>query len=313
MTRGNTHKIGSGGIMAGFLSLSLLALTLILGMIFANEGAEYVKDGMRLAVGCVIPSSFPFMILSDIYVAYGRPENIVALRWGFTRLFGIPASGLGAFICGNLGGFPIGAKMCAELYAAGRLEGSDAERLIALSNNPSFAFVVGGVGVGMFGDIRLGFLLYSSILISTVFCGIITRKKVCEFDFTEDIKRQNYNFVESVKRTGASSISIIAFISTFSVLCGTIKKRVKNALILYPVFALFEVTNAVNEASSTGSFSPMQRLVLCAFALGFGGVSVGMQSAIFTSSVGLKMRKYYLIKLLSGVLSASIVSLLYLI
>lgn len=313
MTIGRLRKTGSDRKSSGFLSLMLLSLTLLLGMIFASEGAEYVKDGMRLAVGCVIPSSFPFMILSDIYVAYGRPENIGVLRWAFTKLFGMPASGLGAFICGNLGGFPIGAKMCAELYTAGRLERSEAERLIALSNNPSFAFVVGGVGIGMLGDIGLGFLLYFSILTSTVICGIIARGKTTDFDFIKDINRQNYNFVESVKRSGTSCVSIIAFISTFSVICGIIKNRVKNALILYPFFALCEVTNAVDLTVATIGFSLAERLALCAFALGFGGVSVGMQSAIFTSSTGLKMRKYYLIKLLSGMLSASIASLIFLI
>ena len=58
-----------------------------------------------------------------------------------------------------------------------------------------------------------------------------------------------------------------------------------------------------NEAFSggvLGSFSD----VFAAFSLGFGGLSVMLQSAAFVSEFGLKMRGYLPTKLLQGVISA---------
>ena len=52
-------------------SIFLLALTLAFGLTLSKEVGEYVKEGLELAVGYVIPTSFPFMIISDIYVSYG--------------------------------------------------------------------------------------------------------------------------------------------------------------------------------------------------------------------------------------------------
>jgi hypothetical protein len=310
MTNG---KFKTGSLKAGaatIISLILLILTLWFGIYLSGEVAAYVKDGMLLAVGCVIPSSFPFMLISDAYIAYGRPERIRPLGRIFTALFGLDPRALSAFICGNVGGFPIGAKMAADMYLENEISREDAERLAALSNNPSSAFVIGGVGLGIYGEAGVGIMLLLSVYIATVLSGIVTRRNRAFSRIQSDNNRQNYSFVESTKRAGLTSVSIISFISVFSVALGIIKKRVKYAFILYPVYSLLEVTNAVGGFSSLGIFPPTLRLAACAFSLGFGGFSVGMQSSVFASSRGLKMKKYYSIKLLEGILAGSIASLL---
>ena len=293
-------------------SILILLPVLIFGLFLSAETVEYVKEGINLAIGCVIPSSFPFMIISDMYVAYGKPENIRLLRKAFCSLLGFSPEALSPFICGNLGGFPIGAKMVSNLYCSGMLSKKEAERLLPLCNNPSCAFIVGGVGLGIYGDVRLGFLLLSAVFISTVTCGIITRTNYNKNDFSKSNLEQNCNFVESVKRAGISSISIISFISIFSALTGIIKKHIKRPSLQCLIFSILEVTNATKSFSDLAEFSPSLSLSLSAFALGFGGISVGMQSSVFTSPAGLGMRKYYLIKLLQGLVSMGIVSLFFL-
>ena len=311
MTNTTMHEKSTPRWRAKIISVSLLLLTLGFGLTASAEAAEYVKEGMKLAVGCVIPSSFPFMIISDLYAIYGRPENIPLIGALIRGLLGIPSAGLSAFICGNVGGFPIGAKMCADAYSAGALTKEDAERLMPLSNNPSSAFVIGGVGAGMWKDLRIGFILLVSVILSTALCGTITRGIVSKKIIYDNNIRQNYSFVDSVKRSGTSCIGIISFISIFSVLLGIIKKRVKYAPLLYVIFTLSEVTNATSSFSNTGTFPMQIRLSLTAFSLGFGGLCVGLQSAYFASMSGLSMKKYYAIKLLEGIVSASIAPLLF--
>lgn len=294
-------------------SVIFLVITLSFGLTMSAEIGEYVKEGLGLAVKYVIPTSFPFMIVSDVYVCYGKPENIRILRNAFCSLFGFSPHCLATFICGNVVGFPIGAKMCADLYASGTVRADEAERLIPLSSNPSCAFVIGGVGMGIWGDIRVGLFLLVSIYSATVLCGIITRSKRKNGVLNASNVNNSYDFVTSVKNSGQSSISIISFISAFSVINGLLKKRINNALILHAFSAFSEVTNAIKLYATSGVFTKEGSLILSAFALGFGGACVGLQSSAFTSVVGLKMKKYYLIKLLEGVLSAGIFSILYMI
>ena len=294
-------------------SIFLLALTLSFGLTMSKEVGEYVKEGLELAVRYVIPTSFPFMIVSDIYVSYGRPENIRILKGAFCSLFGFSPYCLAPFICGNVVGFPIGAKMCADCYRSGVITKEEAERLIPLSSNPSCAFVIGGVGMGIWGEMKVGLLLLISIYSATMLCGIITRTKIKNGTLNAVNVNNSYDFIASVKNSGLSSISIISFISAFSVLNGLVSKRIKSTLVLYAFSALSEVTNAMKFYAAPGTLPKGFALVLSAFSLGFGGVCVGLQSSAFTSQEGLKMRKYYLIKLLEGVLSAGVFSILYMI
>ena len=292
-------------------ALSMLTVTVIYGLFLSKESADYVKEGLRLAVGCVIPSSFPFMIISDWYVAYGAPENMRVLSRIISKLLSISPSGLGAFICGNVGGFPIGAKMCADAYSSGRIKRGEAERLMPLSNNPSCAFIIGGVGIGMWGDMKVGILLFASVLLSTVTCALIFHSECSKTVFNDEKIEQNYIFVDSVKSAGMNCVGIISFICIFSVLSGIIKKRVKNALLLTLIFSFLEVTNAVNTASELLVIPTSLGITACGFALGFGGLCVGMQSSLFASRVGLGMKKYYLIKLFEGLISASYATLIF--
>ncbi len=203
--------------------------------------------------------------------------------------------------------------MCSDCYCSGAITKEEAERLIPLSSNPSCAFVVGGVGMGIWGDIKIGLLLLLSIYLATLLCGIITRVK--KQNDTLNIKNVNnsYDFVASIRNSGLGSVSIISFISAFSVINGLINNRIKNRLVLYVFSAFSEVTNAIKLYANSTFLPTNFSLILSAFALGFGGVCVGLQSAAFTSRVGLKLKKYYMIKLLEGVLTAGIFSILYMI
>lgn len=292
-------------------SVLLLIATLVFGIAISAEAGEYVIEGIDLAVKYVIPSALPFMIISDLYMHYGHPEDIRSLAITLKHILGFSEASVAPFICGNIGGFPIGAKLTADAYKFGKIPKGEAERLIALSNNPSCAFIIGGVGMGIFGNVDIGIKLLLALWSATVLCGFLTKSKITKNDFPRHNAKQNYNFVTSVKESGLSLVSIISFISIFSCISGIVKKHVRYAPLFYTISAFLEVTNAVKCFSEAELFAPLFRMSLVAFSLGFGGVSVAMQSSLFASSAGLSMKKYYLIKLLEGLLCATFFTLLY--
>lgn len=292
-------------------SLLLLAATVTLGILFSGEMSKYVSEGLVLAVRCVIPSSFPFMIISDFYVNYGGREAPGRIGRAVCYALGIPPCLLGAFVCGNVGGFPIGAKIASETYKKYGLDKRVVERVIPLSSNPSSAFIIGGVGLGMYKDVKVGAVLLIAVYSSMLLCAIITRGALSIFDFTSENTRQKYNFVASVKQSGSSCVTLIAFISAFSVAVGMVKNHVKSVYLSMPIICVLEVTNALKIFADFPAFDLSVRLMLSGFALGFGGLSVMMQSYSFLEGSGLGIRKYLSIKLLQGLLCASISFLLY--
>jgi hypothetical protein len=114
-----------------------------------------------------------------------------------------------------------------------------------------------------------------------------------------------------VKKSGMNSIGIISFITIFSVINGLFDLYIKYKPVAYALSAVCEVTNAIRIYAGSDVLPFKFKLILSAFSLGFGGACVGLQSSVFTAEAGLGMKRYYLTKVLLGVLAASIFSILY--
>lgn len=282
------------------LLLPFLTICLVLYAIFLSDKlGKFVIDGLMLTVNCVLPTGLPFMIISDLYrsLAYSNSGGI--LEKIFERVFGMPRAALGCFLCGNICGFPIGAMGVGDLYKNGMIDKKRAERLIPISNNPSLSFIVGGVGLGMYKDIKAGILLAASVQLSAVITGLILREKRCKIEKNDYYSCQKFDFVASVKRSGLAFVSIASFITVFSVIAGALEIFLPEQI--KPIVALFlEVTRGARFFSSYGVSIPLS-ISLCAFTLTFGGISVLMQSMALLNDLDIKFTPYVFIKFLQGI------------
>lgn len=300
---GALRRFTVGWIWAAVSPILLLAVVFF-ALFLSTEAAEYAISGMTLAVTAVIPSAFPSMLLCDLYRRFGYPEKIPFFGRVFRWLFGINSRGLRAFVLGNLCGFPTGAREVGAAYSEGVISREEAELLLPLSTNPSPAFIIGAVGGALLGDTGRGGMLLLCVMLSSVVVGVVYRKKRCEYSFSPVVFGQSYSIVESIRSSGAACITVISFISAFSVALGFIKKYVNFLPLKCLLFGVLEATGGVNFFIKEFEFSPAFSGALVAFSLGFGGVSVMLQSAALASDFGLKIRGYFKIKLTQGIIAA---------
>ncbi len=283
---------------------------IILALFVSKDASVMVKDGMRLAALCVIPSSFSFMILSDFYTQYGKPERIRVLSIIFTSVFGIDASGLGAFVCGNLSGFPIGMKMSADLSERKILDSDEATLLSAISNNPSIPFILGAVGEGMYGSRKIGLILLFSLYLSVLLTGLIfRRRKKRALTPAYESDAPSFNLVESISNAATSSVCIGGFIMFFSVVVGLLQNSKVPIIAKNIISSFVEITNAAKHLSVSFRSLPIISIAITGFAVGFGGLSVILQSAYFCSGSNIKVKKHVFIKLTEGLICAIISAL----
>ena len=81
------------GLQVPFLLLLLLMIP------FYGEAMRIgVVRGIRLCVSTVIPSVFPFMILSSVMIGYSVFDRMDFLSRPFEKLFHVGKSGLPAFL-----------------------------------------------------------------------------------------------------------------------------------------------------------------------------------------------------------------------
>ena len=172
MTENIKSKLSAGQVIFSLCALASLALAFI----FSEVLLESMKRGMKLCISSVIPSLFPFAVLSELTVRSGAADGIARLFGGaFERLFGVRREGAIALILGIICGFPIGTRSALSLYERGSLSRDELERLLCFCNGPSPAFLIGGIGTSLFGSRELGILLFAAELISCFAVGILLR------------------------------------------------------------------------------------------------------------------------------------------
>jgi len=254
---------------------TLAALLATAALIFrADEMREAFISGTRLAVCTVLPSVFPFMILSDMLSSSGmRLDGAVGRR--LRRLLRMNGESLSVLTLGLICGFPICARTASAAYADGRMDKSGCELICATASNPSAVFTISTVGA-LFGDMRIGALSYVCVALSSIFTTVFHRP--CEENtlISRYNSRQKFNFVSSTKSAGLSSITVSSFIIVFSVILSLLKPLTKNATITALVSCPLEIGNTVF-ALTSAPLEPHIRLCLLGFSLGFSGLSALMQ------------------------------------
>ncbi len=295
------------------VSLIIFILSLCLIFHFSPKISSEVKKGLELCFAVIIPSVFPFTVLSDIMLSFMRFEEIGALRRAFFRIFKINGYALSAFLIGLISGFPIGVKIARELYLSGKISKNECERLIGFSNNAGPAFVISGIGFALLGSAKLGVFLYLVSMLSSVTVGFFSRFFATYEEEKAHQSEISFSFASSIKNATYSTVSICGFISFFSVVTGFISYALKNKNLVALFTSFLEIGNAANFIAKESTLPLPIKLSLLAFAISFSGLSVHMQAKSFLLDTDISMRKYYIMKIFSGSLSAVTVSLTYII
>ena len=155
-------------IMCGFILLLLVKNP--------SVAVGSVRSGMELCAKRLIPSLFPFMIVSELIIRSDLSQAIGKLISPISRkLFGMSGEAGCAFILGSLLGFPIGAVMGNKLYERGRLCHTELCRLLCFSSNPGAAFTIITLGAEHLGSLSCGVLLYLSTCGTAILIGVISK------------------------------------------------------------------------------------------------------------------------------------------
>ena len=316
------------------LGVGLLWATLAL-VLWPEQAMEAMRDGIKLCGNVILPSLFPFFVLSSLVVELGMSRYLGRLLEPvMAPLFYVNGNCAAALALGFVGGYPVGARTAIQIYENGQCSRTEAERMLAFCNNSGPAFILGVVGAGVFGNGMAGLLLYLTHLMASLCVGVLfrfykpgdrpqtRRARTAQFQASSFPKA----IINSVTGSLQSTLNICAFILFFTVClrilayAGILRTlgRVLS-LLLAPLgmsqtwaerllTGLVEVSSGVSSLTD-GSLSG--RLSMAAFMLGWAGVSVHCQVLAFLGDSGLSVKTYVSGKLLHGGISALLTNLLF--
>lgn len=155
-----------------FISL-LFILCLIL---YSDVAVKAALKGINLWFTIVFPSLFPFFAASEILNSTGFVKFSGALLEPAMRpLFRVPGCGAFALAMGISSGYPVGAKITSELRSKGMITKTEAERLLAFTNNSGPLFIIGAVATGMYNMPQLGIFLWVCHILAGITTGVLFR------------------------------------------------------------------------------------------------------------------------------------------
>lgn len=303
MSGARKRRLGRTLISFGFVFLLSLFLK------NAELAIIQVKEGIRLSLESVIPSLFPFMIISELIVKCGIADVLSKpLARIANLLFGISGKGATVFFIGAICGFPLGARSAVQLYDNGEIDKKELSALMDFSNNPSSAFVISAVGVSLFGSRRLGALLYLTTIMSAVSIGVIRgfslRKREGRLDTNKPILRglALKDFTEAVTGSALGVINVCAFVTFFSVVSGAVGAALEAlrapATIRAVFFSLLEMTSGAAASAGVGG---RLGVLIVAFCLGWSGLSVHCQ-VLSLCGERIRAARYLASKFIQGML-----------
>ncbi|MDR0838123.1 MAG: sporulation protein [Oscillospiraceae bacterium] len=317
------------------LVLAALTVAVIALVVFPKESVAAAKDGLALCGNVIVPSLFPFFVLSSLIVETGVTRYLGrALEPVMRPLFNVSGSCVAAFALGFIGGYPVGAKTVIALYENGSCTKAEAERLLSFCNNSGPAFIFGVVGAGVFSSGRIGLLLYLAHTLASITVGILFRgwgrrnpRAGSRPASTQRPKGLAAAFTDSVKSSFQSTVNICGFVIFFTVfikmlfISGAIPSlaallgRAFDPLGFSEKWAERLLTGFIEISSGVWTLKGVEgqltgSVAMAAFMLGWAGLSVHSQVLSFIGESGLSVKTYIMGKFLQGVLSAALVFLL---
>lgn len=324
-------------IKQNILALFFLAFCASL-LLFSSSNLPAVKKGLSLWANSVVPSLFPFFVATELLMntnfvyILGRILNKI-----MKPLFNIRGEGSFCFLMGLISGYPVGAKIACDFRKTNICTKEECERLLSFTNNSGPLFIVGSVGISMFGNSMIGLLLLITHILACITVGIIFRFWKCKnnssnsnlssyskYDVTKNVSFSNLG--EILGKSISNSISTILIIGGFVVIFSSIISILKASgflnniiLIFTPIFnilnidssfisgiftGILEITNGINLIASIHIKRISINIIITSFLLGFGGISVLLQVWSIIAKTDLSIKSYLYGKLLQGFLAA---------
>lgn len=159
------------------LLMAFVVIAIILCLFaFPHAGLQAALRGVSIWWDVLFPALFPFFVISEIMLGFGIVHFFGTLLDPMMRpVFRIP--GIGGFVVamGFAAGYPVGAKLTAQLWSQKLVNREEGERLVAFTTSSDPIFLIGAVSIGFFHDASLAIILAVAHYGGSLMIGLLMR------------------------------------------------------------------------------------------------------------------------------------------
>ena len=257
----------------------------------AHDGAE---TGVQLFVQALLPYLLPYIILTQ-WLLKLPPSAKKTPSW---------IRYVKAYTLGSFGGFPVGAVTVSEMKRNGQLSAYESSLLLAACHAPGPMFIVGYVGLELFGNTLAGWKLLIAIhaanILFFLLILVLMKRRPEPINQTYSIQSSPQSrapLLDSFKESSSIIIlvatTVVFFSSLGSVLTQVIQAiaSVEMGIVKTAVLSIFEMTSGVQSAAQHFYGSPIFPYLIAAI-LSINGLSIHMQVFVIARSAELSLKPY---------------------
>ena len=284
-------------LMVGFLVLMLC---------FPTETFQGATNGLLLWFQTILPTLLPFIILSNILIQTNCVYYISrTVKPVLQKLFRISDEACYAVLIGFLCGYPMGAKVIADLITTERISRNEGQYLLSFCNNTSPMFIISYIVIQHFKNKSMLLGTLAILFLSPILCSFIFRifyrckswnpsnlyvKKQVHFNF-QIFDNAIMNGFETITKVGG-------YIILFSILF-TLGSKLPITFSL-PVL---EISNGISLIMKLSS----DFIITYPYVLGltsFGGLCAIAQTNSMIQETGLRIFPYIIQKLITALVTS---------
>ena len=269
-------------------TISIIALfAAILILIFDSKTAILgAREGLTLCSYTVIPSLFPFLVLSILLTDVLSGSSLRLFK-PIGKLCKMPEGSESLILIGLLGGYPVGAKSIFDSWKRGKISKNDALRCLGFCNNAGPAFIFGMCG-SVFSNHLAVLHLWLIQITSALFVGaILPKAKSNEIHKTDSTK---ISLAAAMSKAISAMLNVCGWVTFFRIV---IVFAQRWFLWLLPAGWNVVLTGICELANGCTYLAEMEseglKLVLCTLFLSFGGLCVSLQTASVVGELGTGM------------------------
>ena len=189
----------------------------------------------------LIPSLFPFFIISDILINFNITLYIPKfLKQVCKSLFNITDNMLTILLLSLIAGFPSGARNTRILYDKNMITLDEANHILMLSHFANPIFILTTISIYFLNSKKIGIIILISHYLSNFILGFLIRNKFKHIDNNVIYNSKNntsfsYILVNSIKKA----------IDTILLICGILVVFLLIASIIINTFSFNSYTSAI--------------------------------------------------------------------
>ena len=283
-----------------FLLYSLLTLELLI-LINSSLIIKSVKDSSFMFIIKIFPSLFPTMVIGNLLIK-NNIELIIPkfIKKIFNKLFNFNDIETSIFIISIFTGTPSNAIYINEYLEKNLITKKEAEALLCTTHFINPLFVVAGVGIGVFNDVKIGFLLLFLIWTSNLFKAFLNRNDFGQMN-KRNITLNEKSFITTLSESIKTSINALLMIFGIVIMFNLLVALISNIFNLNQftntiINGLLEMTGGIMKLSSL-DIDICLKIILAYIFLNFGGICIQMQTFSMFNNKKIRYFKYLIFRL----------------